>query len=101
MSQRAASIQHLRHALVGVDTVTEGWVGLDVIDDGAEAIIVFRWQSDDPNVYALRIDLDEDHAWWHYEPCGVLAEELLTGLTSRSDHRPIDGRIELGRRVPN
>lgn len=98
-SNRERDLDFLREVLIGPRQVDEKWLGLEVLVDGADAIIVFRW-GDDPTTYAVRTDLDDPHAWWHDEARATLREELHTGLIERGPRRMVDGLTELDLSAP-
>ena len=85
--QRRERLQWLRRAVVGSDTVTRHFTGLEVIDEGATVLVVFTWRAD-PNRYAMRFGWDEDIPL-------VLMEELDAGAVSWAGIRQVAGRVEL------
>lgn len=95
-ADRAHGLAFLRKMLVGQGAVDEHWLGLDVLDDGREAVIVFRWR-DDPTTYAIRADLDEPDSWWGDEARAMLREDLHTGLLQYASRRIVGSRVELDR----
>lgn len=93
-SNRERDLDFLRKVLIGPGQVDEKWLGLEVLADGAEAVIVFRWGGG-PTTYAVRADLDDPHPWWHDEARATLREELRTGLIERGPRCIVDGVTEL------
>jgi hypothetical protein len=85
--QRRERLALLRQAVVGLDTVTRHFTGLEVIDEGATVLVEFAWRAD-PNRYAMRFGWDEDIPL-------MLMEELDTGGLYWAGTRRVAGRVEL------
>jgi hypothetical protein len=85
--QRRERLALLRQAVVGLDTVTRHFTGLEVIDEGATVLVEFAWRAD-PNRYAMRFGWDEDIPL-------MLMEELDTGAVYWAGTRRVAGRVEL------
>ncbi|MFI7705413.1 hypothetical protein [Nonomuraea sp. NPDC049480] len=92
--------------LLRADAVWDGYSGVDVIAEPNNLLVIFRWRRD-PNVYAIEVEFPTTPAspWtglpvtsadeWAVEVGARLAEELATGLVSRSRRRIRDGYVVL------
>lgn len=87
-------LDYLREVFVDGPAVTGGYAGLQLLVDGDEMVLVFRWRAD-PLTYAIRASLVEQDSDFFWDPHTWLMEELDTGMVRGSPRRLVDGRVEL------
>ena len=91
---RAERLAELRYVFVDGPPVTEGYRGVDLLVEGDEVVIVFRWWQDS-STYAVRASLTEGDTEFFWDPQTWLMEELDTGLVRGGARRQVAGRVEL------
>jgi hypothetical protein len=103
---REEIVEAVRACLLRSGALTDGVFGADVVAEPDNLLVIFRWRRD-PNVYAVevRFPTAPRSPWtglpvtsadeWAAEVLSSLAEELATGLVSRSRRKIRDGYVVL------